>query len=91
MKNLRTLGTIVALTFVLGLFALAGETATLACGPVPGQIDTPPCATAQAPNSAETAALPVGALGQTDTPPASGDPYLTEIASSVLLSIVSLF
>ena len=90
MNNLRKLGTIVALTFVLGLFALAGETATLACGPVPGQIDTPPCATAQAPNSAETAAPPAGALGQTDTPP-SADLYLTEIASSVLLSIVSLF
>ena len=90
MKNLKKLGTVVALTFVLGLFALAGETATLACGPAPGQIDTPPCATAQAPTPGETSTPPAGALGQIDTSPV-GEVSLTEIASYVLLSIVSLF
>jgi len=88
MKTLKQLGAVVALTFVLGLQVLGGEMSTPPC--TPGDISTPPCATAQAPNSAETAAPPAGALGQTDTPP-SADLYLTEIASSVLLSIVSLF
>ena len=45
----------------------------------PGQIDTPPCAMA-----------PAATPGQTDTPPI-GKVSLTEIASSVLLSILSLF
>jgi len=45
----------------------------------PGDINTPPCAMA-------TAATP----GQTDTPPMD-EMSLTEIASSVLLSILSLF
>jgi len=88
MKTLKQLGTVVALTLVLSLQVLGGEMSTPPC--TPGDINTPPCATAQAPNSAETAAPPAGALGQTDTPPV-GDVSLTEIASYVLLSIVSLF
>jgi len=87
MKNLRKLGNTVVLTLALGLFAFAGETRTLACGsPDPGQIDTPPCAMAQAPTPDDT--VP----GQVDTPPAARvDPSLTEIAANVIFGIASLF
>ena len=88
MKTLKQLGAVVALTFVLGLQVLGGEMSTPPC--TPGDISTPPCATAQAPTPGETSTPPAGALGQTDTLP-SADLYLTEIASSVLLSMLSLF
>jgi len=88
MKTLKQLGAVVALTFVLGLQVLGGEMSTPPC--TPGDINTPPCATAQAPMPGETATPAAGALGQTDTPPV-GEMSLTEIASSVLLSMLSLF
>ncbi len=90
MKNLKKLGAAFVLTCALGLTTFAGEIDTpphVAAYPgqvetppcAPGELQTPPCATAQA-------TVP----GQTDTPP-MGELSLTEIASSVLLSIVSLF
>ena len=88
MKTLKQLGAVVALTFVLGPQVLGGEKSTPPC--TPGDISTPPCATAQAPAPGETSTPPAGALGQTDTPPID-EMSLTEIASSVLLSMVSLF
>jgi len=89
MKNLRKLGTTLVLTLLLGLFAFAGETPTLACAPLPGQIETPPCAMAPAPDpGTPTAIVP----GQVDTPPAAqSDASFTEIAASVLVGIMSLF
>lgn len=90
MKDLRLLGTAVLLTFVLVLPAFAGETPTPPgsnCDP--GQINTP-CSSALVQTSGETATPAATAPGQVDTPP-SGDLSITEIASSVLLSIVSLF
>lgn len=92
MKTLRALGTFVVLTSLLCLSALVVETNASACGPLdPGQVETPPCATAQAPSGGETSTPPATtAPGQIDTPP-SGDLSPTEFASSVLLSIVSLF
>jgi hypothetical protein len=79
MKNARSLTGAVALTFVLATSALAGEIPTPPCAP--GQVDTPPCAMAQA-----------STPGQIETPPmAQSQASLTEIASSVLKSIVWLF
>lgn len=91
MKHLKKLGAAIVLTCALGLTAFAGETMTPPCAPPePGQTSTPPCATAQAPNTGEIPTPPAVAPGQTDTPP-MGELSLTEIASSVLLRIVSLF
>ena len=89
MENLRKLAATVALTFILGVSAFAGETMTPPCAPPePGETMTPPCATAQAPTSGEILTPP----GQIDTPPAAVDEaYLTEIAASVMFSILSLF
>ncbi|MFS8085020.1 MAG: hypothetical protein ACMG6H_05270, partial [Acidobacteriota bacterium] len=87
MKNARSLVAAVVLTFVIAASVLAGETPTPPC--TPGQIDTPPCAMAQASSIGEPTAT---APGEILTPPMANDQaYLTEIASSVLLSIVSLF
>lgn len=89
MKNARSLTGAVGLTLVLAASALGGEIPTPPC--TPGEIPTPPCATAQAPSGGETSTPPATtAPGQIDTPP-SGDLSPTEFASSVLLSIVSLF
>jgi len=83
MKIIRKLGAVVALTFVLSLSAMGSP-----CDP--GETHGPPCSTVLASVPGETSTPPAGALGQTDTPPI-GDLSLTGIASSVLLSIVSLF
>ena len=83
MKTAKSLGAAVVLTLVIAISGLAASPCS------PGQIETPPCAMAQAPAPGETSAPPAGALGQIDTPPV--DVSLTEIASSVLLSMVSLF
>jgi len=66
MKNLKRLGTTVALTFVLSLSAFAGQISTPPCAPPdPGILDTPPCAAA--PLSADDSAAP----GEISTPHAS--------------------
>jgi hypothetical protein len=82
MKTLRTLSAAIALTLVLGISALAGETQTPPCAPAqPGEVSTPPCAMAQAPT-----------LGEMNTPPAADKALtLTEIAANVLQSMWSLF
>ncbi|HYR76790.1 MAG TPA: hypothetical protein VEM96_13200 [Pyrinomonadaceae bacterium] len=84
MKTLKQLGAVVAMTFVLGVSVLGAPPCT------PGDISTPPCAAVRALSPGETSTPAAGALGQTDTPPV-GEMSLTEIASSVLLSMVSLF
>jgi len=88
METLKKLATATVLMCVLGLSAFAGDTMTPPCAP--GEISTPPCAMAQAPTPGETSTPPAGALGQLETP-SSAEVSLTEIASYVLLSIVSLF
>jgi hypothetical protein len=92
MNYLRKCGPAFVLTGILLIAGLASGTSASACeDTAPGQIPTPPCASAQAPDTGETSTPPEAtALGQTDTPP-GGELSLTEIASSVLLSIVSLF
>ena len=81
MKTLRTLGAVIALTFVLNLSALGGEIPTPPCStPEPGQTETPPCSVAQAPT-----------LGELNAPPADRASTLAEIAENVLQSMWSLF
>ncbi len=78
MKNLRKLGAAVALTCVLGLPALAGETSTPPCAPPdPGETSTPPCAAA--PSNMGTSTV------------ASNETSFTEIAANVLLNVLPLF
>jgi len=89
MKTLRTLSAAVLFMFVLAISVPAGEIQTPPCAP--GEIQTPPCA-ALSSNPGEIPTPPQGALGQIETPPAASDEaYLTEIASSVMFSIMSLF
>jgi hypothetical protein len=84
------------LVLVLLVFSTSSKAATCVPGQImtpcdcsPGQINTP-CSSARGYAQGETSTPPAAALGQIDTPP-SGDLSLTEIASSVLLGIVSLF
>ena len=94
MKNPRKLGTAVLLTALLCLSAFTGKT-TSACGPLdPGQVDTPPCAAAQAPTPGDmgTPTALATAPGDIDTPAvARHRASLTEIAADVLWSMLSLF
>jgi len=61
MKNLRLLSAAVALMFVLGVAAFAGETSTPPCAP--GDISTPPCATAQMVSDNSTAPGDISTYG----------------------------
>jgi hypothetical protein len=77
MNHLKTLGSVVVLVLALGIPVAAGEPCA-----APGQIDTPPCASAPA-SSTEDALF-----GQTETPSLSDsvDLYaLAEIALERLL------
>jgi hypothetical protein len=87
MKNLKTLGAVVVLTFVVAISAFAGETPTPPCAQ-PGQIESPPCASAQmSPDDSEV-------LGEVNSPPASntGSEFsVSDVALSLLQSVLSLF
>lgn len=81
MKNLKRLGAMVVLTFVLSLSAIGGETSTPPCAPpAPGELSTPPCSGTQA--------APDPAPGQTDTPPASLAAEASALAISLLESLL---
>ena len=85
MKNLRKLAVAFALTLALGVAAFAGETNSPPCAPpAPGIMETPPCAAPAAST----------ATGITQTPGIAGaeiETSFTEIAISVLESILPLF
>lgn len=91
MKNLRKLSAAVVLACVFSLSAFAGETQTPPCAPPdPGETQTPPCAAAfgdmDTPTGVSTAP------GDMGTPTlASTETSFTEIATDVLLSVLSLF
>jgi hypothetical protein len=98
MTKSRVLFGVLVLAVLLGFSSnLQGQSAT--CGPgqiltpcdcAPGQINTPCSSANQA--LGETQTPPAAAPGQIPTPPAAVDEaYLTEIASSVMFSILSLF
>jgi hypothetical protein len=85
MKNIRKLGAVVVLTFVLGVSAFAG------CEP--GQIMTP-CDPGQTMTHGDMDAPTVTSTdpGQLETPPApESQTSLTEIAADVLIRILLLF
>lgn len=86
MKNLKRLSVAIALTFVLGLSAFAGETPTGPCAPPePGETNAPPCTGRMA---SDNSTLP----GETSSPPASDSAYwVTEAAISLLESLLPLF
>jgi hypothetical protein len=87
MKKSRTLFGALGLAVLLGFSTTTdGQSAT--CDP--GQINTPCSSAKLVITPGETSTPPAGALGQTDTPPMD-EVSLTEIASSVLLSMLSLF
>jgi len=83
MKTLNRLGSAIALTFVLAFAAFAD------CPPpVPGQVDTPPCSSAQI-----TPDDPVASAEPSESS-ASSSAALVEISESainVLLSALSIF
>jgi hypothetical protein len=87
MKTLKRLSVPATLTFVLVVSALAGATQALACTPPePGEILTPPCATAQ--SVPDDSATP----GQTDTPPSSsGAVSFADVAVDVVQGVLMLF
>ncbi len=84
MKTLRKLTSVLVLTLMLGLPAFAGQLDTPPCAPpAPGQLDTPPCQGT--------------APGDTSEPPSvssiltATDETVTEIATEVLKSLLSIF
>jgi len=86
MKELRKLGAVVVLTFVLALSAFAGEILTPPCAPPePGQIETPPCGAA--PGDMETLNSTSGDLGT----PTSDEMSFSKIAADVFLEFLPLF
>lgn len=97
MKKSRILFVTLVLAVLLG-FSITTKSQSASCDPgqiltpcdcAPGQINTP-CSSASAQAPGEIPTPPAAAPGQTDTPP-MGEVSRTEIASFVLLSIVSLF
>jgi len=78
MENLKKLAAAVVLICALSLSAFADDPVTPPCAPPsPGQIETPPCAMAQAPTS--------------DLVTPTKEASLTEIAANVIFGIASLF
>jgi len=76
MKNVNRLVATIALTCMLGVSAIAGETQTPPC--VPGQVDTPPCAGAPS----QTSTPPDG--GETHSPPAANALDILSVAEAAM-------
>jgi hypothetical protein len=91
MKNLRKLGSVVVLIFVLSLSVIGGQIPTPPCAPPePGQIPTPPCAAA--PGDIDTPGVTSTSSGDVVTPTAAdGETSFTEIAADLFLSFLPLF
>ena len=88
MKKLRNFGAPVVLTFALVTSAFAGEVLTPPCpDPAPGQTSTPPCSAA--PGDMDTPGVTATTSG--DTTVTNGDTSFTEIATDVVLNILSLY
>lgn len=88
MKNLRKLGAAFVLAFVLAMPAFAGEVLTPPCAtPEPGEVLTPPCSSAPG----DMGGPGVTATTPGDTTVTSGDTSFTEIATDVVLNILSLY
>jgi hypothetical protein len=84
MRNLKRLIAALALTFVLGAAAFAGETLTPPCAPPdPGETHAPPCTGGQ---------MPSDNSGLVSTPSASDSGYfVAEAAINLFESLLPLF
>jgi hypothetical protein len=90
MQNRRISSAALALMLLLAISTTAVGQAGTNCDP--GQIMTPCSSALQATNPGETSTPPATTTGQIETPPAaSDDASLTEIAASMLFTIMSLF
>ncbi len=87
MKNLKRLGAAIALTFLLGMTAFAGETNAPPCTPpIPGETNAPPCTGGQ--TASDSSAIP----GVVSTPSASDSGYLVaEVAITLFESLLPLY
>ena len=86
MKNLKRLSAAIALTFVLGAAAFAGETTSGPCAPPdPGETHSPPCSGGTIAPDPTTPAI-------VSTSPASDQEYLVaEAAISLFESLLPIF
>ncbi len=84
MKNLKRLGAAIALTFLLGMTAFAGETNAPPCTPPqPGETSSPPCTGGQ---------MAGDSSGIVSTPSASDSGYLVaEVAITLFESLLPLY
>ena len=83
MKNLKRLGAAIALTFLLGMTAFAGETNAPPCTPpIPGETNAPPCTGSQ---------MAGDNSGSVSTPSASDSGYLAEAAITLFESLLPLY
>ena len=84
MKNLKRLGAAIALTFLLGMTAFAGETNAPPCTPpIPGETNAPPCTGSQ---------MAGDNSGSVSTPSASDSGYLVaEVAITLFESLLPLY
>ena len=84
MKNLKRLGATLALTFLLGMTALAGETNAPPCPPPePGETNAPPCTGGQ---------MAGDSSGSVSTPLTSDTSYLVaEAAINLFESLLPLY
>ncbi len=84
MKNLKRLGAAIALTFLLGMTAFAGETNAPPCTPpIPGETNAPPCTGGQ---------MAGDSSGIVSTPSASDSGYLVaEVAITLFESLLPLY
>ena len=88
MKNPKRLGASIALTLFLGLSTIAGEVHSPPCPPPdPGELQTPPCSTAQLTSDDPTS-------GQTSTPSSASamtEYVVVDTAIDFVESVLSLF
>ena len=88
MTKLKRLGSLGVLTCVLGVAVFAGESPSSACGPNPGEIQTPPCSSA--PIVSDDTPLGSPAPDITDITDTT-DVVITEAAIELLQSVLLIF
>lgn len=84
MNNLKRLGVALTLTLILGASAFACET------PIPGQIQTPPCAVAGPIGESDDPTVPTETLTPGESSAETGS-SVTDVAISLFQSLLPLF